>query len=177
MAPYNYLEGIEVSSSASDNGPPTDNESESDDGTTSDIIKSQVRLQLSAQKSSGSFAVSGILPNAVNPGLSVQGIGTIGLPLSDRDAKALIGASHQAPYGMGTETVVDTAVRKTWELNKDQIKIRNPAWRGLLDTVLKNVSKGLGIVAGAIDCRLYKMLLYEEGAMFKPHKEYGIFMG
>lgn len=60
--------------------------------------------------------VSGAHPNpylriGVNPD-------TIGLPLSKVDAQKIIDASHQAPFGRGTETLVDKAVRNTWELSR-----------------------------------------------------------
>lgn len=77
--------------------------------------------------SSGKFATSGALAIASNPGLFVEGIGKVGLPLSERDAVELSRASHEAPFGKGSETLVDPSVRKTWELNPRQFKLRNPA--------------------------------------------------
>lgn len=67
---------------------------------------------LNAVESQGTFASSGKL-SSVNPGLHVEGYGTFGLPLSKRDAAALIDASHRAPYGKGEATIVDEKVRKT----------------------------------------------------------------
>lgn len=49
---------------------------------------------------------------AVLPGLQVDRVGDIALPLGAPVAKALIKLCRQAPYGKGTETVVDTKVRK-----------------------------------------------------------------
>ncbi|KAI9781115.1 MAG: hypothetical protein M1816_002473 [Peltula sp. TS41687] len=146
---------------------------DADSTKASAVIKRQLRARFSAQKAGGTFATSGVCPDAVNPYLHVRGIGTVGLPLSERDAKAVIEVSHQAPYGKGGETIVDTAVRRTFELNSDEFDIRNAAWPGFLNGVLKKVSDGLGVVGGpaAIDARPYKMLLYEEGAMFKAHKD------
>jgi len=51
-----------------------------------------------------------VLPN---PGLYLNHGGTIGLPLSGRDAQAIIAASHQAPFERGEQTTVDKSVRKT----------------------------------------------------------------
>ena len=36
----------------------------------------------------------------------------IATPLGSRDASKLIEAAHQAPFGRGEETIVDTSVRK-----------------------------------------------------------------
>ena len=121
----------------------------------------------------GDFAKAGTLPSAVNPGLSVRGLGIIGLPLSEREAVALGTACHQAPFGKGSETIVDTAVRNTWELNADQFELQNPAWQNTLDEALERVAAALDVVGGRINIRaeLYKLLIYNEGAFFDSHTE------
>ena len=123
---------------------------------------------------SGSFATSGPVTNARNPGLFVQGIGKIGLPLSDRDAGDLSRASHEAPFGKGSETFVDPTVRKTWELSPGQFELRNPAWPSTLQEVVEKVAEELGVVNGAFGIRveLHKLLLYGPGAFFDKHREY-----
>lgn len=172
---YADSEPFTVSSDDSFSGKMHDESSDEDADSTksSAVIKRQLHARFSAQKPGGSFAASGLCPDAVNPYLYVKGIGTVGLPLSERDAKAVIEASHQAPYGKGSETIVDTAVRRTFELNSDEFEIRNVAWLGFLKGVLKEVSDALGVIGGpaAIEARPYKILLYEEGAMFKAHME------
>ncbi|KAL8998798.1 MAG: hypothetical protein Q9169_002248 [Polycauliona sp. 2 TL-2023] len=114
----------------------------------------------------GHFATSGVLPNASNPGLFVQGVGKIGLPLSDRDAEALTTAAHRAPFGTGTETFVDPAVRNTWEMHPHQFEIRNPAWNTTLQHAVSKVAQDLGVLSGAS-----ALLLYEPGAFFDKHKD------
>ena len=81
----------------------------------------------------GHFAKSGRLPNAVNPGLDIHGLGMIGLPLSEREAVELSKVCYQAPFGKGSETIVDTTVRNTLELDEDQFELQNPEWQGILD--------------------------------------------
>lgn len=119
------------------------------------------------------FATQGVLPEAINPGLSIKGLGTIGLPLSTRDEAGLIKVCHQAPFGKGSETFVDTNVRNTLEVNADQLELRNPAWPKALAGVLQDVSNSMGIVGGAtsIKAELYRLLLYKEGAFFDKHTE------
>ena len=125
-------------------------------------------------KDGGQFATSGQLPNAANPGLFVQGIGGIGMPLSERDVHCLAGICHQAPFGKGSETVIDLQVRKTLELNPSQFELQNPAWQQTLNDVVTQVADALGIALGAASMRaeLYKLLLYEEGAFFDRHREF-----
>lgn len=146
-------------------------------------LKSAFDECLANIETSGSFCVDGSVENASNPGLYIAktDLGTIGLPLSDRDAQAIISVSHQAPFGKGEQTIVDTSVRKTWELSKEDFEMKNPAWNTYVQSILNKVGTGLGFHAtsDSISAQLYKLLLYEPGAMFKAHqdseKEQGMF--
>lgn len=120
-----------------------------------------------------SFALFEQMPNPPNPGLDMKNGGLVGLPLSDRDAQVIVAASHAAPFGKGEHTIVDESVRKTWEVSPTDFSITNPAWDDFLQLIVKRVTKGLGVSSNGlgVSAELYKMLLYEEGAMFKPHQE------
>jgi len=124
-------------------------------------------------KAPGSFSLSEPLKNPPNPGLYLKNGGTIGLPLSDRDAQAIVSASHRAPFGKGEQTVVDESVRKTWQLSPDEFELRNPAWVPFLKSIVAKVSAGLGVdtTGEGVIAELYKLLLYDEGALFKAHQE------
>jgi len=67
----------------------------------------------------GDFCTCGNRP-LVMPGLDVDTMGVVGLPLTKTHARKLITLCRQAPYGKGTETVVDTDVRRVWELDPAQ---------------------------------------------------------
>ncbi|KAL8884709.1 MAG: hypothetical protein Q9215_007305 [Flavoplaca cf. flavocitrina] len=70
---------------------PDSNNSESPSISTKEIeeIKEEIDKYLEAI-GDGFFATSGAIPMAVNPGLSIKGLGKVGLPLSNRDAKDLV---------------------------------------------------------------------------------------
>jgi len=74
------------------------------------------------------------------PGLEVDGLGIIGPPLAESTAKELIKVCRQALYGNGngTETVVDTKVRKVWELDPSRFELTNPAWQKCVNAILKD---------------------------------------
>jgi hypothetical protein len=72
-------------------------------------------------QTSGAFSVGGTLPSIL-PGLQVNGVGPIGLPLTEHQAKALIQVSELAPYGRGEETIVDPEVRRSWQLSADDLR-------------------------------------------------------
>lgn len=114
----------------------------------------------------GKFALSETFTSTPLPSLHIEGIGLIGFPLSERDAKLIEAAATQAPFGKGTETVVDTTVRDTFEINPDKISFKNPAWSAFLETVIKKVAIGLGLPPNQPPPRadLYKLLLYKTGS-------------
>jgi len=90
----------------------------------------------------------------------------IGLPLSEREAKLIEAAAIQAPFGKGTETVVDTTVRDTFEINPDKFSFKNPAWVEFLQRVTKTVAEGLGFLPTwpLPRAEVYKLLLYKTGS-------------
>jgi len=91
----------------------------------------------------------------------------IGLPLSERKAKLIEVAAVQAPFGKGMETVVDTTVRDTFEINPNRFLFKNPAWAEFLRQVTKTVAEGLGFppTRPLPRAELYKMmLLYKTGS-------------
>ena len=90
----------------------------------------------------------------------------IGFPLSEREAKLIEAAAIQAPFGKGTETVVDITVRDTFEINPDGFSFKNPAWAEFLQQVTKTVAEGLGFppTRPLPRAELYKLLLYKMGS-------------
>ncbi len=116
------------------------------------------------------FCASGPFAS-MHPGLSVDGLGDVALPLSATDAKQLIQHCEQAPYGKGTETVVDTKVRKVWELDASRFSIANPKWEPALESVLREIETKLGLPKKSLAAHPYKMLVYEKGSFFLPHRD------
>lgn len=140
-----------------------------------DTLLEELLSCLEGIEAKGDFASFGALEHIVDPGIHIKasdGIDhAIKIPLNEQGARALSGASHHAPFGKGSETIVDTSIRRTWELNADQFELRNPEWQQYLDGIIAKVSKDLGVSSGTggLRAELYKMLLYEKGAMFKAH--------
>jgi hypothetical protein len=101
--------------------------------------------------------------------IKVKDVGDVLLPLQEAQARQMIEKARLAPFGKGTETIVDTSVRNTWELSPDQFELGSE-FNDQLDLIRAKVRVDLGIRTN-IRAELYKMLIYEKGAMFKPHKE------
>jgi hypothetical protein len=118
----------------------------------------------------GSFCVSGSAP-AVLPGLEVEGLGPVGLPLTTQQARKLKSRCEQAPYGKGEETLVDTSVRKVWRLKPEHFSLTNPDWEKFLRQTVRKVQEELGLERQRLESHLYELLLYEPGSFFLPHRD------
>ena len=105
------------------------------------------------------------------PGLEVGELGALSLPLGKTQARKLIKQCRQAPYGKGMETLVDTDVRRTWELDPDQFQLTNPKWEELVEEIVANVQRELGLEDRKLTAHLYKLLVYEKGGFFLPHRD------
>ncbi len=139
-------------------------------------IKQQICEALSDdEEKPGSFSCFNVLESCPNPALHVNGLGTIGLPLSEHDAKAIsnLPTTVQSPFGKGSETLVDTSIRKSWQIDPHQFKLLNPRFQSLVRDIVHNVAKDLGVACGPehVTAQLYKLLLYEKGAFFLPHQD------
>jgi hypothetical protein len=99
---------------------------------------------LHAIKGSGAFAASGEF-DLVTPGLVIEDLGEIGLPVTPLQAKALIKEARRAPFGKGSRTVTDTDVRSAWEIDASKISFANPAWEKLMQQILDSVKTELGL--------------------------------
>jgi hypothetical protein len=103
--------------------------------------------------------------------LQVEGLGELQWPLTAAQAGQLKPLCQQAPHGRGEATVVDTSVRNTLQLSPDKFSIRQTySWLNTLGKIVGDAVKELG-VAGDVEAQLYKMLLYERGSFFVPHRD------
>lgn len=118
---------------------------------------------------SADFVAWGTLPPLL-PGLEVSGVGSIDMPVSDDDARRLIAVANQAPYGRGTETIVDTDVRRVWQIEPSLFVLRNPGWEAQVDELVNAVKQRFAI-SGEVRHELYKLLVYEAGSFFAPHRD------
>ena len=105
------------------------------------------------------------------PRIEVDGIGILSFPVPESQAVAMIGCATQAPYGRGTETLVDPNVRRVWQLSPDRARIGGQSWPNHFAAILEQVSTGLGCEGWKITAELYKILIYDEGGFFTSHRD------
>ena len=111
------------------------------------------------------------LENTLLRGLEIKGIGELGFPLNPIQIEMMKGVAHKAPFGKGSQTIVDTKVRSAWEIDASEIVFLNAEWDNTMNKISEKVQKGLGIEDHEVVASLYKLLIYEEGDFFLPHKD------
>jgi predicted 2-oxoglutarate/Fe(II)-dependent dioxygenase YbiX len=124
---------------------------------------------LSTVRRPGDYCTSGTI-ELLAPSLEVDGVGPVALPLLPQQAQHLAAVAEQAPYGRGQETLVDAAVRRTWQIGPDQVRISGRHWPRTLEAIVTRVAQGLG-VTDPIDVEFYKLLLYDTGSFFVSHRD------
>jgi predicted 2-oxoglutarate/Fe(II)-dependent dioxygenase YbiX len=117
----------------------------------------------------GDFYATGTM-EMFAPNLEIDGVGRVSLPLLPVQAEQLVAVATRAPYGRGEETVVDTNVRRTWQIDADCVHISGRHWMQTLDAIVAKAAAGLG-VTGPVSGELYKLLIYDAGSFFVEHRD------
>ena len=105
------------------------------------------------------------------PSLEVESVGVISFPVPDAQVRSLVDVAERAPYGKGTDTLIDTSVRDCWQIDTARIRLGGSVWTDTFRGILDTVAKGLGCPAGRLDAKLYKLLIYEPGGFFSAHRD------
>ena len=137
--------------------------------TAMSTIATELAALLGTVRRPGDFFVSGTA-EILAPRLEVDGVGAVALPLLPMQAEQLVAVAERAPYGRGGDTLVDTEVRRTWQIGADRVRIGGKHWAQTLETILARVADGLG-VTDPIAAELYKLLVYDQGSFFVSHRD------
>jgi hypothetical protein len=84
------------------------------------------------------------------PRLDVAGVGPIALPLLPVQAQQLLAVAEQAPYGRGEATLVDTDVRRTWQIAPARVQIGGRHWEQTLADIVARATVGLGVTGPVV---------------------------
>ncbi|GFH53651.1 hypothetical protein CTEN210_10127 [Chaetoceros tenuissimus] len=145
-------------------------EEEEDETTLEDLHEELIRANDIVP---GSTCTSGSLKNILPsiPGLHIEGVGPVSLPVTTAVADEIKKVAKQAPHGRGMQTIVDTSVRNTLQVDAQHIQLMNPSWKSGLRKVVAKAAEGLGVSTSLVRAELYKLLMYEEGGFFKKHRD------
>lgn len=125
---------------------------------------------LAGVERAGDFFVQGSL-DAPIPRVEIDGVGVLSFPVPTSQIEAVIKRAHRAPYGRGEHTIVDTSVRNAWQLDSADVRIGGKAWEKTFNQIMSTVIAGLGCSGMNVSATLYKLLVYETGGLFRPHRD------
>jgi hypothetical protein len=125
---------------------------------------------LSGVKQPGDFFVCGTLEMPM-PRIEVEGAGTLSFPVPDAQIAAIVQRAERAPYGKGGDTIVDTSVRKVWQIAPAKVRIGGKSWAANFETIVSKVRAGLGCDDAGVTAELYKLLVYDRGGFFLAHRD------
>jgi predicted 2-oxoglutarate/Fe(II)-dependent dioxygenase YbiX len=125
---------------------------------------------LAGVERAGDFFVQGSL-DAPIPRVDIDGVGVLSFPVPTSQIEAVIKRAHRAPYGRGEHTIVDTSVRNAWQLDSADVRIGGKAWEKTFHQIMSTVIAGLGCSGMNVSATLYKLLVYETGGLFRPHRD------
>ncbi|KAL4177240.1 hypothetical protein KRP22_002174 [Phytophthora ramorum] len=126
----------------------------------------------SADQKAGEYSFGGVVDTLpVAPGLFVEEVGAISVPLTSEQAEKVIVKCEKSPFGHNLDTKMDENVRKSWQLAPDQVKINNTQWESGMDKLVTTIAQRLGYENVPLQCSLYKLLVYGEGGHFLKHQD------
>ena len=105
------------------------------------------------------------------PRVEVEGARSLSFPVTEEQARTLTAVAERAPYGRGEQTLVDSSVRACWQIDAARVRVTGGAWRDTLAQVVGRAATGLGCPPEHTSAHLYKLLVYEPGGFFAPHRD------
>ena len=105
------------------------------------------------------------------PLLEIKGAGALSFPVPDEQIRAIIARASRSPVGKGPETLLDDNVRKSREVAPGGLRLGGKAWDDTFKGILDAAADGLGCSRDRLSAELYKLLIYEPGGFFLPHRD------
>lgn len=136
-----------------------------------DTARERLGALLAGADTAGVFCASRTAPTG-DLHLEVVGLGLLALPVPEEQAGRLCEIGRPARYGRGEQTLLDRAVRDTWEIPKSRVKIDKRRWDKTLVPVLDALRADLGFPSGCmLEARFHSMLVYAPGQFFVQHQD------
>ncbi len=130
----------------------------------------RIRDALVALQGSGDFATRFETP-AMGLAIEVEGVGSFRLPPTDGELQAILSHAVPSPFGHRDQTLHDDSVRTSKEIAASQVRL-DDAWSVRLQRGIDHIVEALGFPEGvALRAVLHKLVLYEEGGFFAPHRD------
>ena len=118
----------------------------------------------------GAFYARGV-EEVPMPTLRFGDAAPISFPVPDGQVHEMLSFAEKAPFGRGTETILDESVRKVWQISPERFQLSGKGWSAFLDRGLGAIREALGCQGTEMQADLYKLLIYSEGGHFAAHRD------
>ncbi|CAL4077784.1 unnamed protein product [Meganyctiphanes norvegica] len=121
----------------------------------------------------GNFSCGGVLEKAQLE-LSVEGVGKINLPLSYEQVQVLKSKCTSAPFGRGSETLVNKLVRDAWQIDAKDVTFNSEFDKLIKEKIVEIIPILMGesyTEIQQVESELYKLVYYEIGGHFVAHRD------
>ncbi len=105
------------------------------------------------------------------PRIEVDSVGVLSFPVPDTQVRELLDAAEQSPFGLGTDTIIDPKVRDCKQFEPEKVRISGKLWEQTFNQILNQATNGLGCPDDSISAEFYKLLVYDTGGFFSPHRD------
>ncbi|RLN94033.1 hypothetical protein BBJ28_00023627, partial [Nothophytophthora sp. Chile5] len=102
------------------------------------------------------------------PGLVVDGVGPVSLPLPAAQARKLIAQCRKLLFG---QDLVDAKALKSWQLHPDHMDLTNVAWDSGMEALAEMIGERLGFKGVHLQATLRKLVIYEKGDRVLKHRD------
>lgn len=130
-------------------------------------LQKDLSAALTALKGRSRFYAQGHLP-AEGFEIRVGQSAPLRFPLKSPQFKAIKSLATRAPYGRGAQTLVDTNVRRVWQVTPEQVVIRGI--EPTIKTIISEMRREMAVQT-QVEAQFYKVLIYEEGDFFVEHRD------
>jgi len=119
----------------------------------------------------GSFSLFKRIPSE-DLEICINKVGPLDFPVEANSVRQLLRVAKRSAFGLGEQTITDTAVRSGWEIRKSRIKLNGRKWSPALRQHLDAIREELGLSAsGKLHAKLEKLTIYGPGEFFKTHQD------
>ncbi|MFT5326339.1 MAG: putative 2-oxoglutarate/Fe(II)-dependent dioxygenase YbiX [Planctomycetaceae bacterium] len=134
-------------------------------------IVDELVIAMEHARQGANYCCRGLLESTPDgPGIELDGFGQLPLPLRPKHVREMIAFAETAPYGKGTRTLVDLSVRNSLEINASKLALSDE-WNAAVGEAARQSAQALGLPDDCIQAKLYKLLIYQKGGFFLPHRD------
>lgn len=129
---------------------------------TRDELRVALDRALTAIDCEGAFFCSGCLTD-IHPGLTIDGLGSFGSPLYERDIRHLISGAFPAD---------NSDAKRAWVIEGERVNFSHPRWAHWLNLMLERTCEQLGVSGGrkVVQAKLRKLSIYAPEAGFTENQ-------